>query len=357
MRLGPLGVPPKPTPDPGPGQFPPPSLAAWLDDHPNVRDALNWEDTRVGNQPQVRKPYPQWTDLQKAGLTHQFEKVWNNETSTLEVDPVPNEIKPLLHDHPTTLLSQPRAWFLYTNLVCHSLKAEIKGTLPWKLVDYSAELLADILNSGSLWLFQPPVSMTVGDPGQQETKVVDGYLVNAWTLPAHGRVVQDFLAKENIVASTRTATINNLLNWCGKNTLHFIGDVSTESMMANWQYRGYQPVSRVIEGTIADSDPAKTKKHWVRGCGGTAGFLKHVLRVVNIPVHMPIACDHAQVFFPTEGKYLAHGDDALIIGEKPGVTPDQILISQSQYDALFGSSVSEADKCTNINSTQKKLNP
>src|SRR5690606_24276079 len=42
---------------------------------------------------------------------------------------------------------------------------------------------------------------------------------------------------------------------------------------------------------------------------GTVGFWKAGLRAINIPVRIPLMCQHALASFPGEGLFVDHGDD------------------------------------------------
>lgn len=48
--------------------------------------------------------------------------------------------------------------------------------------------------------------------------------------------------------------------------------------------RGEAPMLRTIEGTIDQANPEYGVRHWTAGCHGSAGFLRAILRTVNIPV-------------------------------------------------------------------------
>jgi hypothetical protein len=96
-------------------------------------------------------------------------------------------------------------------------------------------------------------------------------------------------------------------------------------------------------------------EHWTRGCWGTSGFLKEVLRAVNIPVDyvgVPNpACSHATPHFLSEGLYLSHGDDPYISYWREGNTSvvppmEDFLIDQTTYSSWFEGDPNQA--CNNI---------
>lgn len=216
------------------------------------------------------------------------------------VDPLPNEVNPPFAEYPLTILSPSDAWGLYLSLIAQSLVTEVGKTVKWSMENYSADSLTILLDSRSLFKWQPPITVKDGD----KSLLISDYEVNPWVLPAHGSIAMSFLDKEGLIGTTRLKTIDKILTWCGHNTVHYGGDTSTGNMTTYWQYRGFCPVSRVIEGTVSKDDPDKEKKHWVRGCAGTKGFLQHVLRVINIPVEGKSECNHSQPFFPEDKNIL-----------------------------------------------------
>ena len=70
--------------------------------------------------------------------------------------------------------------------------------------------------------------------------------------------------------------------------------------------------SRIIAGTPfagEENMPLGGILHRTAGCHGTAGFLRAVLRTVNIPVQERYANGHGIVAFTSESRYLSHADD------------------------------------------------
>lgn len=346
----------KPRIVPGIPVGPLPNLEGWLASHPKIRDAIMWEPPG-GEMMSAISPYETWTAEQKADLQAAFALAWKGGPFTGVVDPLPNEVHPPFVEHPLTILSPSDAWGLYLSLIAQSLMTEVGKTVSWSMENYSAESLAILLDSRSLFKWHHPVNVEDGDQPGEKILLIGDYVVNAWVLPAHGNIAMSFLDNESLIGATRLKTIDKILTWCGHNTFHYGGNTSTGNLMAYWQYRGHCPVSRVIEGTISEVDATKEKKHWVRGCAGTEGFLEHVLRVINIPVVGKSSCDHSQPFFSEDKRYLAHGDDVFILKKRPDLSGEDLLIGLNQYDKLFGPQVSEEDKCTNIDNTAKKFPP
>ncbi len=160
----------------------------------------------------------------------------------------------------------------------------------------------------------------------------------------------------------RLATIANLLNWCRNNLYHYMGKPGGKNMEEQWQYRGYPPVSRVIAGTPYTGYPNEGISHRTGGCFGTVGFLRAILRAVNIPVKLLVVANHALAFFPTESRYLSHGDDPYTSAARtypPKTSPPfpaaKFLIDDAKFNAWFGSGVPEATKEKNIGRRPREL--
>lgn len=220
----------------------------------------------------------------------------------------------------------------YIASAAHSLAAEFGGWFPWSMRDSALGPMLDIRHyfySGGY------------DPG------VEGYIINMSDAVqsdfVQGAAVSStpeyslrFLLANNIIGGTRQRTIGKLIEWSRENLAHFIGGFEQRNLSAIWQYPGFPPVSRIIEGTVSSDHPQYGRQNWTAGCHGTMGFFKALLRHVNIPVVRGESGGHAGVCFPSEFKCLAHGDDpygALSEGDYPG---EELLISRFTYDRWFG---------------------
>jgi hypothetical protein len=107
-------------------------------------------------------------------------------------------------------------------------------------------------------------------------------------------------------------------------------------------------------------------KHYTDGCSGTAGLLRAVLRVINIPVEIRRPAIHAQPWFPTENIGLCHADDLYVrrlrylpsqvnttgqIGFVAWSAPfpvTELFITPDQYDQWFAASLSDDQKTANV---------
>jgi len=158
----------------------------------------------------------------------------------------------------------------------------------------------------------------------------------------------------NMVAATTRLTMENLLEWCRANLVHFDGDNALVNLVDYWQYGGFPPLERILAGTVRTSVPADGPQHWTAGCKCTTGFLRLMLRTANIPVKPLRLCEtggkHAAPHFLTEDLYLSHGDD--VAGKFHDATPPipigELFTSSADFTAWFGPGVPEAKVCENV---------
>jgi hypothetical protein len=303
----------------------------WLQNHPVVCNALVWE-TSSGIQ-----RYTDWSSNRKRQLQHAVELALINRSLGL-TDPPPNAANPADDASATTVLAEDHAWPLFKTYVAKSLAVEIGRFVPWSILGYSDEELALLLDSREMF---------------QWSSRYDGYQIDGnqgRVIPAPPEHTSAFLISSGLIANRRVDTIGNVLNWCRENMVHFSGRATTANLEDQWQYRGYPPVSRVIAGTPFTGHPEYGVRHRTAGCRGTTGFLRAVLRVVNIPVAATHACGHAMPHFVNENMYLTHGDDPYNAFAKatPPYPARELLIPQSTFDAWLGSGASEDERCNNI---------
>ena len=333
----------------------PTDLTCWLDTHPKFKDFLRW------HKGEGWELYQLWPDQLKQELKDAFEAAWHWLASgqtgfqgTPLPDPLPNE-KPLDDlQYPKTDLDEPNARALYFAQVAHSLALEIRGDLPWSLCDHLAsadQVLSPVVGHYS----------SHSADGQPGGPLRFRYL--AEVTPAHPTVTYAFLTENGLIGATRFETIGKLLNWSSQ-LAHFIGPINTINAEGHWQYRGAPPVSRTIAGTVAEptSQPNYSKfGHWTRGCWGTMGFLKNVLMSVNIPVIpkavLDPACTHATPYFPSDDKYMSHGDDPYTFFGEGNVTVvppiGAFLIDEATYTQWFTGATEYV--CSNISRRPAEL--
>ncbi|HNH07246.1 MAG TPA: hypothetical protein PK683_01995, partial [Leptospiraceae bacterium] len=155
-----------------------------------------------------------------------------------------------------------------------------------------------------------------------------------------------FLKENKIIKTKTTDSIAAMMEWCRKHLQHFSGGDDLENLYDQWQYKGFPPLIRMIEGTVQLSDPDSGKMHITYGCWGTTGFLKALLRIINIPVELVITAGHAIPRFVEEKLYLSHGDDLYnqLAFADPPIPIDKFLIEEEKFKKWFSGSDEENDK-------------
>ncbi len=323
----------------------PPDIECWLTEHPSIATAIRW----VTLSSSIIQ-WSEWEAWRKQELQQALEDAWAWYDSSMTVFtgtpiPEPPTNYELLadNDYPQTVFDETAvAWPLYLAHVAHALMVEIRDLVPWSLCDYDylTEMFHVLSGQSFFWITQ--------------NTVYPGHTVRNPLTPSHPTVTFSFMVQNNLIGTTRLETIAKVLNWA-RGMTHFSGPFTTKNMENYWQYRGNPPVSRVIDGTIFDPNVYPGPRHWTVGCSGTMGFLQEVLRAVNIPedntyVSNP-ACPHATPYFPSEDRYLSHGDDPYVVYWREGYTSvvppmEDFLIDQATYTAWFEGDPDEV--CNNI---------
>jgi len=162
-----------------------------------------------------------------------------------------------------------------------------------------------------------------------------------------------FLKMNNLIANDRYHTIGRVLNWCRENLVHYAYGSTTKNMEDQWQYRGWPPVSRIISGTPY-TGYQEDIRHRTAGCHGTTGFLRAILRTVNIPVKKiqveTTTSIHATPAFLSENMYLTHGDDPYSPRAKctPPYPAEELLVNQDKFDEWLGPDLTAEERSKNL---------
>ena len=308
-----------------------PDLDNWLNTHPAIANAIVWEDGSGTHA------WLSWNAARKTQLRNAFALAWIRGSISVQDIP-PNQASLADDDFATTILSSTDAWAYFIASVAQSLAAEIGQQLPWSLLSYSTDQLAEIFDSREMFRWAAAHA---------------GYQINSM----HGHVVPApptrsyaFLGANDLIGSTRLDSMGRVLDWCRTNLVHFSGGTTAANMEDQWQYRGFPPMVRILDGTVQTSRPQLGVRHRTAGCWGTTGFLRAMLRVINIPVKLVTNAGHAQPWFMADARYLSHGDDPYNALSKstPPFPATELLINQAKFDAWFGPSVSATDKQNNI---------
>ena len=307
-----------------------PNLTGWLNSNQSIASAIVWET------PNGIQTYSSWSSSMKDDLTNAFKAAWNF-GSVFPSDPAPNKRALSDAEQVVQVLDQSDAWLMFISYVAQSLVVEMGPLVGWSILNYSSSGLAALLDSRQTFLWN-------GSAGGYEIRLYP----HGTALPCAPDFCYKFLLDK--VDSNRIVTMANLLDWCRNNLAHFLGGLDTKNVYDQWQYRGFPPVSRIIQSTPNLSTLFLGKRHWTAGCWGTTGFLRAMLRTVNIPVMLVTHCGHAQPNFIEDGLYLSHGDDPYnaLTTSSPAMAISEILINQSEFDAWFGTSVPTTNQCQNI---------
>ncbi len=314
-----------------------PELRSWLAMHPQVRNAMRWDDSFTGDNEFSWTPYDDWPERRKKDLDRAFDLAIRRKSIPL-TDPPPNAVSQSDNDTQRTVLELAHASRLYLAHLAHSLAVEIMGWVNWSVTTYPADQLSVLFDGRSLFHWSR-------DHRHHEIYIFP----HGTSVPSPPDISYAFLKNNSIVSDDHFSTIIRLLEWGRSNLQHFSNGYTVQNMEDHWQYRGHAPVSRVIAGTVYAPE-AEGKKNYTAGCHGTVGFLSGVLRTVNIPVKNLRVDIHALPFFPSIEKYLSHGDDIYtnFARSKPHIPLEEALVGQSTFDAWYGQNVPETKRARNV---------
>jgi hypothetical protein len=331
-----------------PSSLPVPDLAAFLDAHPNVTSAI------ICQFPNVTLNYKDWTPTEKNYLRDAFAKAWRGEPSGLP-DPLPNAFTLRDDERVRQGLSEQDALQLYFVNIAWSLAFELQRSVPWTILDYTPDELAVLFDSRQMFQLVATPKGTKSPPVYEISNLVCGS-----DLPAPPEVSIAFIRRHAFFGANQLGTVSRLLGWC-QGLSHFSGTDITTNMRTQWHYDGFPPESRIISGTIYDDGkgkPSNVVKHFTAGCHGTTGFLRSVLRSINIPVENVHVGGHSLPYFPTFDKCMTHGDDPynmLARTIQPALVPNQLLIEPARFEELFGAKVSAKDAVNHVGNRTREL--
>jgi hypothetical protein len=315
-----------------------PDLDAWLSAHSSVAGSIVWENSSGVH------PWSSWSASWKDELRQAFELARNR--GSISVPEVPAN-QAVLADSDTVvqILAPADAWAYFKASVALSLAVELGRHVAWSLTGYSADQLAQLFDSREMFHWN-------ASPAGYRIDSMNGHIV-----PAPPAFTYSFLGSTGLIAFSRHDTLASVIGWCRANLVHFLGGLDAANMQDQWQYRGFPPMTRVINGTVQTSHPTWGSAHRTAGCWGTVGFLRVLLRVINIPVKLVTNAGHAQPWFMADGAYLSHGDDPYnrLTTAVPPIPPAEILTDQAKFDSWFGAAVPAADKANNVGRRTREL--
>ena len=269
---------------------------AWAAIDPFLLGSLVWE----GEEMQLQTGFASWDSEIQYALRMAFANALNGKPSLLS-DPIENLANRFnAGSYPSQWVSLSDALLLYTEYVGYTLAVEVEGRVPWSILDYSPTQLEMLLSSRHMFHRSGP---------QYIIREVSYLEDHGRVTPATAEHAWEFM--QDKIGQDRIETIGNLLEWL-RRAVHYSGGFTYDNLENHWQYRGYSPVIRIIEGTNRLNDGVF--QHYAPGCHGTYGFLRTLLKVVNIPVyeclyHNDGRCIHASPYFPVDEVVLSHGDD------------------------------------------------
>ena len=308
----------------------------FLRQNDHVADAMVW----------FGRPYALWPNRLREKLTLAVDRLLQTGDSGLP-DLMTNQDPP--ESDFSLLFLMEDAEDLYVANLALSLVLEMSDAVPWSLHDLSYDELRLLLASDGFFF---------------GTRVYDNLVyVHPYAVPAPPEVVWDFIVSEDLVGGSRYETLVRVLHWTRYHLLHFgyPAGVPTnyDPVRDHWDYPGGVPLMRVLAGSTRKHDGFEG--HFTAGCHGTNWVLKHLLRLVNIPVEYLLWGGHAVPSFPSERLYLSHGDDPYSgLGHytQPFSEPfptDSLLISEETYQEWFSTFNSPEENRNNVSRRTTEL--
>ena len=275
---------------------------AWDSLDPALLDAMVWE--APGGS--VQTGYPNWDPAMQATLRSAFDRAWEGQPSLIAVDPVANLASNAAEDDTSCsqYISAADATDLFTEYAGNTLAVEAGGRVPWSISGYSPTELATLLDSRQMFIWY--AGGTPAPASYRIRHLITTEDTRGWSTPATAEHAWGFM--QDKIGASRIETIGSVLEWF-RGAVHFSGSHRYGNCDDHWQYRGYVPAIRVIEGTTKTS--TGSFRHYTAGCHGTYGFLRSVLRSVNIPVgqYAESGFGHSLPHFLVDDVYMSHGDD------------------------------------------------
>jgi hypothetical protein len=307
-----------------------------------------WRKPSASQVTGVPTPYPQWTAAQQQELQNVWSSILNGTYQPLSFAPSVGLNLKNSGELFATELSPTVAWQYYVAYVAECLAVESQQMVPWSLRDYQAQDLAWMLDSQSLFHY----SSTLDQYGVISQHPILQNL--GASQPGDPVRTAEMLRALHLVGRDQHETIEGMLDWCRANMAHYFGSATPANLTAHWQYPGWPPIDRVLNGT---THPTWGFAHWTAGCWGTVGFLRNTLRTVNIPVSLEPRDGHALPHFhmprTSSGNpdlYLSHGDDPYnSLWRATPVVPISVLpIDDATFQSWFGPNAPVPPGGTNV---------
>jgi hypothetical protein len=303
----------------------------------------------------VPTPYSQWSKSEQSELAQTWDSIVQRNFPPLSFTPQVTLNLNTSGELFSTELTPQRAWSYYLAYVAQCLAVEYRQLVPWSLRQYGPADLAWMLDSESLFHYSS---------GWQQYGVISQHpiLQNLGaSQPGDPVRTYEMLDTLSLIGNDQRQTIERMLDWCRSNLTHYYGSDAPANLDAHWQYQGWPPIDRVLNGT---THPQWGFAHWTAGCWGTTGFLRNTLRTLNIPVSLEPRDGHALPHFhlPRSGGvsqdlYLSHGDDPYNWGwiSTPPVPITALPIDDPQFQSWFGPNATLPPGGTNVGRQTSEL--
>lgn len=322
-------------------------LSLYLGGHNKIANAIYFSGQHVSGS-----AWPAWPDGLKKQLADRWEAMVTWYGHGMPTPDPQSFADPLPVDQGDPnwnggeMMPADRGRHMYLSHVANALALEMTGTLPWSLTDYSAKHLADLLSTTAWIVYLKPPDTTV-----------EGYYFEEVMSPATPAHVMRFFKANDILGTSARDTVARLFGWC-KILIHFYAtQTQTNDPHLFWGPDAPPiPATMLINGSNYTGQTPPVPGRYTMGCGGTAGFMKSVLRAVNIPVEMGTPpCGHVMALFPTMNRAMSHGDDPYDrrawFTEYPGwpvPALKEYLITLDEYHQWFDPSIDPAVMLNNV---------
>jgi hypothetical protein len=311
------------------------TLDAWLTANPTIAASIVWEDQNGAH------PWSTWTTQQKLELQQAFVQALSGSPIPVAEIP-PNQVTLADTDELQQILAASDAWAYFKASVVQSLAIETTQLVGWSISGYSAAELAQLFDSRQMFRWN------ASPAGYQIYGGTSGLIT-----PAPPAYTYELLLTTGLMGASRLDTMGNIVWWCHENLAHSPGGLDIPNVFATWQYRGFPPMVRVIEGTTSTStstSPGGWFGHFTAGCWGTTGLLIALGRAINIPVELVTNGGHAQPHFMADAQYLSHGDDPydVFTWAGPPIPQTEFFTPKAMFDSWFGPGVPAAQVASNV---------
>lgn len=303
-------------------------LELWLYSNQNIAANIDWNFTLYNND---ILSYFDWNQEYKDRLFSKYDSLVNGYYPTFP-DPLPN--LNTTKNNGLTALEPDFAFSVYISFVANSLYQEIQNNYNWSIIDYDDQFLQELLSHESY--FEPWLD---ADISNEKFVRIKETVISTPSPPAY--LQNEFICPRNILQSTQQVTFSEIMRFARDSMFHFVG---SQTYNEHWQYLGFPPMSRVIDGT---THPIYGFGHWTYGCHGTVTFSKWLGFMLNIPIlDKFIGSGHRIALLPTaDSIFISHGDDPY---GKDHIEPRHFNINKFHFTEFFGDGEINQDLNVNV---------